>query len=240
MKGLGCLMLGMLSSMVAACAMEEASEMGERSARSDEAAPADVALEVRATHRPFFVATFDHEPSAAESDAALARFVAQQSASEQHGSGEVGAMDHAPLPGSPGLPGIREKVVQIHAATSNLANAGTDNSKNFRFEGTWFGPAGQDGFVDRFILDNPGQPDLNRNETSVFYYKLNAPRTSDYFFAGRLLSTSNDAWHCASVILTERSRDGARVNLLVVDKWIDANRDSGYIPYSNGAELRYP
>lgn len=237
MKGFGYLLLGSLGSMIAACAVEPADESTTRSDEADAEVGAEVgALEVRGTHRPFFVATFDHEPSAAEADAALASFAAEQAA--RAARGEIGALDHSPSSGSPGQ---QQKLVQINAKTSDLANAGTDNSKNFRFEASWFGPAGQDGFIERFILDNPGRADLNRNETSVFYYVINAARTSDIFFTGRLLSTSNDAWHCEAVRLTESNRlGGGRVNDLTVGKWIDANRNSGYLLYSSAQPLSYP
>lgn len=210
-----------------------------------------VELELR-EHRPFFVATFDHPPSAAESEAALASFVAQQVArqgaqgergeqdeqDEQEG-GELGATDYSPT--DPAHPNYGQKIVEIYAETSDLSNAGTSNSRNFRFEGVWFGPAGQQGFIDRFILDNAGRADLNRGETSIFFYLFTAPRTTDYFFTGELKSTSSDAWHCKSLVLVEKNRLYApRINLLAVDKWIDANRASGPILYSNGAALSYP
>lgn len=238
----------------AGCVTQEAAPEGltiEGEAPSEADAPprrGAAELEIR-EHRPFFVATFDHPPSAAESEAALASFVARQAARQAaHGEqgeqgeqdgGELGAKDYSPT--DPAHPDYGQKIVEIYAETSDLSNAGTSNSRNFRFEGVWFGPAGQQGFIDRFILDNAGRADLNRGETSIFFYLFTAPRTTDYFFTGELKSTSSDAWHCKSLVLVEKNRLYApRINLLAVDKWIDANRASGPILYSNGAALSYP
>lgn len=255
MKGFGHVFAMSMVSVLAlhaGCVTQEAEREGgtiEGEAPSEAGAPSRreaAELELR-EHRPFLVATFDHPPSAAEREAALASFVAHEATrgaaeqgdqDEQEGGG-LGATDYSPT--DPAQPTYGQKIVEIYAETSDLSNAGTSNSKNFRFEGAWFGPAGQQGFIDRFILDNAGRADLNRGETSIFFYLITAPRTTDYFFSGELKSTSSDAWHCKSLVLVERNRlNSLRINLLAVDKWIDANRASGPIPYSNGAALSYP
>lgn len=165
-------------------------------------------------HRPFYVASFDHVPTEEEIQGDLDLFIA-----EARGGGSRAPVDPiypVPLPLQAG-----QKLVRIDATTSDITSAGTADSFEVFFRGTW--RRGSVPFTQNFRLSEPHQVNLGRGTTNIYYYVLNmGPNSSDQFVSGLLTNTSTDGWHCHSIKITESNRSGGvRTQSLPFSVWVD-------------------
>lgn len=224
------LLLGVLSlALSTAACLDPASPEVADPASSDEAvAPAADQL------RPFYAASFDHEPTEAELQADLNRFVAEARAGGSRLP--VSPIDPIPLPLQPG-----QKLVRVTAKTSDITDAGTGQADNVWFSGTW--DRSSSVVTTNFFLDYPNRNDLNQNTTLSFYYVLNVGvGTQDRFLQARLYNTSTDGWHCHSVNIHEVNRlDTYRNQALPFNQWVDSPNQSPttYLSATNTSWLSY-
>jgi hypothetical protein len=194
-------------------------------------------LVIRENH-PFHVAVFDHVPTEDEVRADLARFLMAA-----HDKPDITALT---TPTGFILPQPGQKLVRIDAATSNIANAGTDRADKVQFTGVWQAGTGQQ-FPDVFVLDNPNRNDLNQNTLSIFYYLLDVDQhvpglVQDRFLRGQISNSSSDGWHCSSITLAETNHAATtRVQSLPFNQWVDypSPATSSWLLASNSSWLDY-
>lgn len=227
------------SGLLAACAdptTDDGEDVVADDEGDDESATRPRDPEAQSGIRPFHVAVFDHAPTEEEINLDFQSFLSVHEALAGRGSNNL------VNPSSFQSPAAGQKLVRLDARTSNINNAGTDESKYVSFTGKWNVDAIQ--YSEKFVLDNLGTADLNRNETSVYYYLLNlnqyvAGATHDVFNQGKIANTGSNGWHCAEVKVIERTSSGAlRTQSLPFNQWVD-DSESGWMAGNNTQSLSY-
>jgi hypothetical protein len=191
-------------------------------------------------NKPFYVAVFDHTPTEDEIQADFERFLLA--------SKEISTVEtHYPGPWQDPQPG--QKLVRIDATTGAGEFAGTHQASLFKFRGTWERDSGLTESED-FVLDNPNVDDLEQDTVSIFRYLLPEPHTppmplpyhSDRFLRGRIVTISENGWHCDAIDLHETNYLWVTRNQhLPFDQMIDypARSPSDPKPATNSSWLKY-
>src|SRR5690606_6912707 len=99
---------------------------------------------------PFHVATFDHYPTEAEVEGALAELEAK------------GGVESTLNPTNPAWPAPGQKRVTIIATTANKKDAGTDDAKYVYVRAYWRAYGASSNYNEKLVLNAPNRDDLNR------------------------------------------------------------------------------
>lgn len=180
---------------------------------------------------PFHVATFDHYPSEAELEGALADLTAKE--------GTLGVQ----YPTDPRWPAAGQKRVTIIATTADVKDAGTDKANHVYTRAYWRVNSGQQ-YNEKFVLDAPGRDDLDRDTVHAFYYMMNLSQyangaTQDQFIRAKIGNTSTDGWLCEFIELRDMNNQGtSRTQALPFNTWVDSP-SSPESPLLNGTNTSW-